>query len=108
MSSGPGEIAGNSTSGVRRRRPLKTTLYVLLILLIAYLLMAYLLLPWGWRRHESSNAPLRAIPRVTHTASGIPGDPLNVALVGAEDQVITMMLAARWYPADPITLKSSL
>ena len=103
-----GQTAGDPTPSARRRRPWKTILYLLLTLLIAYLLTAYLLVPWGWRQHESRNAPVSAIPRVTHTASGIPGDPLNVALVGSEDQVITIMLAARWYPADPITLKSSL
>jgi LssY-like putative type I secretion system component LssY len=103
-----GETAGKASSAAGRRHPLKTTLYLILILLIAYLLVAYLFLPWGWRRHESRNTSLNAIPRVTHTSSGIPGDPLNVALVGSEDQVITIMLAAKWYPADPITFKSSL
>lgn len=49
------------------------------------------------------NAPKRA-----RTSAGIPGDPLNVALVGTEAEVIRALLAAKWYPADPITLKSSL
>src|SRR5262249_9867131 len=37
-----------------------------------------------------------------------PGDPLNVALVGTETELKKIMLAARWYPADPITLRSCL
>ncbi len=108
MSGDSGETGDATTSRTGSRGPLRKTIYLFLILLIAYLLTAYLVVPWGWRRHESRNAPVNAIPRVTHTASGIPGDPLNVALVGTEDQVIAIMLAARWYPADPITLKSSL
>src|SRR5262245_19454977 len=94
--------------GAGRRRPLRKAVYVLLILLIVYLLAAYVVVPWGWRRHELRNTSVQAIPRVTHTASGIPGDPLNVALIGTEDQLITIMLLAKWYPADPITLQSSL
>ena len=48
------------------------------------------------------------IPGVTYTANGIPGDPLNVALVGTEGQIDAAMLAAKWFPADRITLRSSL
>jgi hypothetical protein len=48
------------------------------------------------------------MPGVTYTADGIPADPVNVALVGTKDEVLKIMLAARWYPADPLTLSSSL
>ena len=48
------------------------------------------------------------MPRVTHTANGIPGDALNVALVGTEDNVKTIMRAARWHPADPLGLRNDL
>src|SRR6185295_8432205 len=41
-------------------------------------------------------------------ASGIPGDPLNVGLVATEKQFKTIMIAAKWYPADPLTLHSCL
>ena len=47
-------------------------------------------------------------PDITHTASGIPGDPLNVALIGSKDQLMGIMLAAKWYLADPLSLRSSL
>ena len=47
-------------------------------------------------------------PRITHTANGIAGDPLNVGLVGTEEELQVAMLAAKWFPADPITLRSSL
>src|SRR5262249_30888405 len=38
----------------------------------------------------------------------IPGDPLNVSLIGTKTEVLRIMLAARWYPADPLTLRSCL
>jgi hypothetical protein len=45
---------------------------------------------------------------VTRTAQGIPGDAINVGLVGSKEDVLCAMHAAGWYPADPITLRSSL
>ena len=47
-------------------------------------------------------------PRVTHTASEIPGDPLNIALVGTKEEVIRAMIAAKWDPADALTFRSSV
>ena len=47
-------------------------------------------------------------PRITRTGAGIPGDPLNVSFIGSEDDLLSALLEAGWYPADPITLKSSL
>jgi hypothetical protein len=55
------------------------------------------------RNLESPDAPRR-----TQTRKGIPGDILNVALVGSEEELITAMHKAGWNPADPITLRSSL
>src|SRR3954465_3596748 len=45
---------------------------------------------------------------VTRTAQGIPGDPINVGLVGDNKDVLCAMQAAGWYPADPATLRSSV
>jgi len=45
---------------------------------------------------------------VTHTSQGIPGDPINVGLVGTRKDVLCVMHAAGWYPADPITFRSSV
>ena len=45
---------------------------------------------------------------LTRTAQGIPGDPINVGLVGSREDVLCAMHAAAWYPADPITFRSSL
>jgi hypothetical protein len=48
------------------------------------------------------------MPGMTYTADGIPADPINVALVGTKEEVIRIMLAAKWYPADPLSLRSCL
>jgi hypothetical protein len=45
---------------------------------------------------------------VTHTASDIPGDPLNIALVGTEEDLIRAMTTARWDPANPLTFRSGV
>ena len=73
-----------------------------------YVVIAYLVLPFGWRRYSKRHPALEGAPRIAHTASGIPGDPINLGLIGTEEELQRGMLAAKWYPADPITLKSSL
>jgi hypothetical protein len=45
---------------------------------------------------------------VTQTRQGIPGDPINVGLIGNEKEVLCAMNAAKWYPADPVTFRSSI
>jgi hypothetical protein len=61
---------------------------------------------WGWYAHR--HPALDDVPGITTTRNGIPGDPLNVALIGTEDQVKEIMLAAGWHPADPLTFRSCL
>jgi len=80
---------------------------VLLGVLIAYLLLAYVLLPALWSHHEHEPG-LASPPMVTRTADGVPGDALNVGLVRSRDDVLRAMHAAGWYPADPITLRTSI
>lgn len=76
-------------------------------LLVIYALVAYLALPSAWTHYEHQHG-LQGRPMVTHTSQGIPGDPLNVGLVGSHEDVVRAMHAAGWFPADPITLRSSL
>ncbi|URK86217.1 LssY C-terminal domain-containing protein (plasmid) [Rhizobium sp. RCAM05350] len=45
---------------------------------------------------------------VMTTEQDIPGDPINVGLVGSKQQVIRAFTAAGWDPADKITLRSSV
>ncbi|MBX3444912.1 MAG: LssY C-terminal domain-containing protein [Planctomyces sp.] len=88
----------------RRSRGLR----VLTTLLLAYGALAYLLIPELWHVSEDRHAGLKNEPELTHTASGIPADPVNVALIGTHDEVVGTLLAAGWHPADPITLRSSV
>lgn len=78
----------------------------LAIVVLLYLAGAYLAAPDLWRHYE--HAPgLEPLPKRTVTADGIPGDAINVGLVGSEEDVLRAMHAAGWSPADPITLASS-
>jgi hypothetical protein len=97
-----------TTTPSKRRSPRKRLALFAAGALLAYLALAYLILPLGWRRYARKHPSLEDIPGITHTRSGIPGDPLNVALIGTRAELIHIMLAARWYPADPLSLKSSL
>jgi hypothetical protein len=77
-------------------------------LLLLYLLTAYLIAPAVWVRYARRHPSFDEIPRITYTRDGHPGDPLNVSLIGTERQVKTIMVAAKWYPADPLTFRSCL
>jgi hypothetical protein len=88
-----------------RRRSLVTTFA---IAVAAYLIVAYVLMPQFWKRYTHRHPALEDMPGITHTGSGIPGDPLNVALIGTRHDIMRAMVAAKWYPADPLTLKSCL
>jgi hypothetical protein len=91
----------------RRRRHFRRAAKIALVILIAYGLLAYLILPALWTHHEHQKG-LANLPMVTRTGQGIPGDPINVGLIGDARDVVCSMHAAGWFPADPITLKSSI
>jgi hypothetical protein len=80
---------------------------ILAAMIAAYGLVAYLLLPAAWT-HYAHQPDLAVRSVVTQTKRGIPGDPMNVGLVGSREDVIQAMHAAGWYPADPITWRSSI
>jgi LssY C-terminus len=89
------------------RARLERFLLTALGILCAYTLLAYLALPALWSHHEHQRG-LADLPMVTRTAQGIPGDPINVGLIGDKREVLCAMQAAGWYPADPVTLRSSI
>jgi hypothetical protein len=62
----------------------------------------------GWIRYAHHHPTWEDAPRVTKTGADIPGDHINLSLVGIEPEVKKTMLAAGWYPANPLTLKSCL
>ncbi len=89
------------------RREYKIALLAAAVFVALYVLAAYFLLPSTWRHYEHQKK-LATLAMVTHTKAGIPGDPINVGLVGSKEDVLCAMKAAGWYPADPTTLRSSI
>lgn len=92
---------------LRKRRRWRHWAKLALVFLIAYGALAYLLLPALWTHYEHQKG-LASLPMVTRTAQDIPGDPINVGLIGDQKDVVCSMHAAGWFPADPITLRSSI
>ncbi len=102
------KAGGDATKPVsRRRRLLVRALKVVGALVIAWLLLAYVILPALWRHYEHHPA-LENAPKTSWTAQGIPGDPLNVGLIGTEKELIQAILGSGWDVADPVTLRSSI
>ncbi len=73
----------------------------------SYVFLAYVALPAFWKHYEHEKK-LAGLPMVTATAQGIPGDPINLAFVGSSRDILCAMHQTGWYPADPVTLRSSL
>ncbi len=86
---------------------LERFLLIALGVVMAYTIVAYVALPALWTHHEHQRG-LADLPMVTRTAQGIPGDPINVGLIGDRLDLLCAMQAAGWYPADPVTLRSSI
>jgi hypothetical protein len=90
-----------------KHRRLQRVLLWLLFAVLAYTALAYVVLPAFWTDHEHQKG-LANMSMVTRTAQGIPGDPINVGLIGNEKEVLCAMNAAGWVPADPVTFRSSI
>jgi hypothetical protein len=93
----------------RWRRYRNLCLWCVATVALAYVLSAYVFLPMAWShavaRHPGLN---EAVPRQTKTGAGIPGDPLNIGLIGTEQEVLKLFAAAGWRTADPINAKTTL
>jgi LssY C-terminus len=81
---------------------------VIVGVLLLWLVAAYLIAPVVWKRYVGHHPSFDDNPRITKTGDGHPGDPLNVALIGTESEVDSIMKAAEWYPAAALGLKSDL
>lgn len=90
-----------------RRSKLRTALIAFAVILVAYGAIAYIVLPLALTHYEHQRK-LSGLKMVTRTAQDIPGDPINVGLVGTKEDVLCAMHAAQWFPADPITFRSSV
>jgi len=86
---------------------LERILLALMLVVAIYGALAYFVLPAIWSHHEHQKG-LANLPMVTRTAQGIPGDPINVGLIGDERDVLCAMNEAGWFPADPVTFRSSI
>ena len=92
----------------RRRRLWVRMAGIVAVMVVVYLVVAYVAMPLLWDRYAVRHPALDDIPDITMTADKIPGDPINVALVGTKTEIMKIMVAAKWYPADPLTLRSCL
>jgi hypothetical protein len=90
-----------------KRRRLQRVLLWLLFAVLVYTALAYVVLPAFWTHYEDQKG-LADLPMVTRTVQGIPGDPINVGLIGNEKEVLCAMNDAGWFPADPVTFRSSI
>ncbi len=95
----------NSVKGWGLRKRMAT---LGLVLLLVWLVAAYLVMPEGWKRYAGRHPALHGEPGITATVEGIAGDPVNVSLIGTEAQLKQIMEAAQWFPADPLDLRSDL
>lgn len=78
-----------------------------LLLVVFWLLVAYLALPRLHRVLTRLYLPGYFIGR-SRTSDGLLGDPVNLALLGEESQIHAAMRSSGWTRADDISLRSSM
>lgn len=83
-------------------------LRMLLWLAAVWGIAAYLIVPGLWEAYFHRQPDYAEVTRVSQTADGHPGDPLNIALIGSDAELVRAMTAAGWFAADPITLSTSV
>jgi hypothetical protein len=57
----------------------------LLLIALAWAAAAYLIVPALWVRHFRRHPFFAQAARITQTGDGHPGDPINIGLVGSEE-----------------------
>jgi hypothetical protein len=93
---------------IAQQRNHRTVLaWAILCVLAAWATIAYLFAPWVWKVYFRYHGAPADMQSVTRTVDGHPGDPVNIGLAGTERQIVSAMTAIGWYPADPITFRSS-
>lgn len=78
----------------------------LLALGITYGIAAYVILPRAVRMGLKV-LQRQHVPRFTLTGDGLPGDPVNLALVGTLKQLRAAFAAAGWVEAEPLNIRTS-
>jgi hypothetical protein len=78
---------------------------LLVAIALAYLLAAYLILPFFV--HMGLLILRRGrIPSYTREADGLPADPVNIVLLGSEDTLLNAFAKAGWIESDDLTLRT--
>jgi hypothetical protein len=90
-----------------RRRRWRHAALVTVLAIVAYAALSYALLPLLWTHYEHQRG-LAGLPMQTRTPQGIPGDAINVGLIGDTKDILCAMHAAGWYPADPVTFRTAI
>lgn len=94
------------TSGRRRPRRFHRFKYAG-VLLLCYVGIAYLALPYSWTI-LSPRSSFYDDPCVTESTDGHPGDPVNIAMIGTDAELSEAMHVAHWYTADPLGVRSDV
>lgn len=100
----PGEVRTDTAKALARQRRRRWLVFGLVI----WGALSYLIVPRLWSAYFRHTEPLPESARLTHTSDQHPGDPINIALEGSEQDLARALLAAGWYSADPITFNSSV
>ena len=99
------ESEPESKTGTSTRRHLKSRI---VFIAVCYLAAAYMLIPFVWSRYFAWHPALKNTPGVTATADGHPGDPINLALIGSDEEMDSILRDSGWYPADSLNLRSDI
>jgi hypothetical protein len=94
--------------GTRKRGRAQRLALALTVVLAIYLVIAYLVLPFGWLEYAKGHPYMDDNPRLTETGDGHPGDPLNVALIGSEAEIEAVMAKAGWTRAGRLDMRNDL
>lgn len=100
-------MANERRSAAGRRSRLRRLSFWAAAAACGWLALAYFVLPLAWRHYENQRK-LEGMDMATRTPDGIPGDPVNVGLVGSRIEILCAFALAGWRPADPVTLKTGI
>jgi hypothetical protein len=92
---------------MKRSVSVRSAAVTLCLSIIVWGALAYAVLAFGWRHYEHERG-LDGREMITRTSQGIAGDPINMGFVGEKADIVCAFHAAGWYPANPVTLVSSL
>lgn len=109
----PSDGHGSSTGGVRTSRRLRPwhwyslTFAAMLLVPLLWFLLAYAGLPRLWSHHEHKKIGTRGQIQ-SYTAQDIPGDPINLHIMGGEAAIVCAFTRAGWSVADAVSLRTGI